>query len=103
MSWIYLLLAGAFEIVWAFALKYSHGLTRLGPTLILAGAMAASVVLLGLATKTLPLGTAYAIWTGIGTLGTAILGIVYFGDAATAARLLSIGLIVAGTLGLKLA
>ncbi len=102
MAWIYLALAGLFEIGWAIGLKYTQGFTRLVPTVLTVASMAASMGLLGLALKDLPVGTAYAIWTGIGAVGTAILGIVLFGDPATAARLACIGLIVAGLLGLKL-
>jgi len=102
MSWIYLFFAGLFEIGWAIGLKYSHGFTRLWPSLATAAAMAISVVLLGLALRTLPLGTGYAIWTGIGTIGTAILGIVLFAEPATAMRLACIGMIAAGIVGLKL-
>ncbi len=101
-AWIYLALAGLFEIGWAIGLKYTQGFTRLVPTVLTVASMAASMGLLGLALKDLPVGTAYAIWTGIGAVGTAILGIVLFGDPATAARLACIGLIVAGLLGLKL-
>lgn len=103
MSWLYLFIAGLFEIGWAIGLKYTHGFTRLVPTVLTVGSMAISLGLLGLALKTLPLGTAYAIWTGIGTVGTAVLGIVLFGEPATVIRLVCIGLIVAGIVGLKLA
>jgi quaternary ammonium compound-resistance protein SugE len=103
MAWIYLFLAGLLEIGWAVGLKYTHGFTRLVPSLLTGVSMVASLGLLGIALRTLPLGTAYAIWTGIGTLGTAILGILLFGEAATAARLACIGLIVCGIVGLKLA
>ena len=102
MAWTYLFFAGLFEIGWAIGLKYTHGFTRLLPTVLTVGSMAVSLGLLGLALKSLPLGTAYAIWTGIGTIGTAILGIVLFGEPATALRLACIGLIVAGIVGLKL-
>jgi quaternary ammonium compound-resistance protein SugE len=102
MAWIYLLFAGLFEIGWAIGLKYTHGFTRLVPTALTVGSMVVSLGLLGLALKTLPLGTAYALWTGIGTIGTAILGIILFGEPATALRLACIGLIVAGIVGLKL-
>ena len=87
MAWITLFLAGLLEIGWAVGLKYTHGFTRLVPTLFTVTCMAASLGLLGLALRALPLGTAYAIWTGIGTVGTALLGILLFGEAATAARL----------------
>lgn len=103
MNWVVLILAGVFEIGWAVGLKYTAGFTRLVPSLATAASMIVSLGLLGLALKHLPLGTAYAIWTGIGTIGTALLGIVLFGEAVTAVRLGSIGLIVAGIIGLKLA
>ena len=102
MSWIYLFAAGVLEIVWAVGLKYTHGFTRLGPSVVTLVAMAASVGLLGLALRHLPLGTAYAVWTGIGTVGTAIAGMVMLGEPAGAMRLGCIALIVAGILGLKL-
>ena len=101
MSWVYLVLAGVLEIGWAIGLKYTDGFTRVTPTILTVGAMAASVALLGLALKTLPVGTGYAVWTGIGTVGTVLVGIVVLGDAATPARLASIGLIIAGIAGLK--
>jgi quaternary ammonium compound-resistance protein SugE len=103
MAWIWLALAGFLEVGWAIGLKYTDGFTRLLPSLLTAASMVASVALLGLALKTLPVGTGYAVWTGIGTVGTALLGIHLFGEPATAARLLCIGLIVSGILGLKLA
>jgi quaternary ammonium compound-resistance protein SugE len=102
MAWIYLVIAGLFEIGWAIGLKYTDGFTRLWPSLWTGASMVASVWLLGVALKTLPVGTGYAIWTGIGALGTAILGIYLFEEPATVARLASIGLIVAGIAGLKL-
>jgi len=102
MSWIYLLLAGLFEIGFAMGLKYSQGFTRLWPSLGTAAAAAISLWLLTQALRTLPVGTAYAIWTGIGALGVAILGIFLFGDGASWPRLGCIGLIVAGVVGLKL-
>ena len=102
MAWFILFVAGLFEIGWAIGLKYSDGFTRPWPTAVTAVSMVASVVLLGLALRTLPLGTAYAVWTGIGTVGTALLGIYLFADPATALRLGCIGLIVAGIVGLKL-
>ncbi|HWV97871.1 MAG TPA: quaternary ammonium compound efflux SMR transporter SugE [Xanthobacteraceae bacterium] len=102
MAWFILFIAGLMEIGWAIGLKYTEGFSRLVPSVLTLGAMLLSVVLLGLALKTLPVGTAYAVWTGIGAVGTAILGIVLFGDPATGARLASIGLIVAGIVGLKL-
>jgi quaternary ammonium compound-resistance protein SugE len=102
MAWFVLIMAGLFEVGWAVGLKYTDGFTRLGPTLVTLAAMALSVALLGLALKSLPLGTAYAVWTGIGTVGTAILGMLLFHEPAEAARLVCIGLIVAGIIGLKL-
>ena len=102
MAWVFLSVAGLFEIGWAIGLKYTHGFTRLTPSLLTLASMALSMLLLGLALKTLPVGTAYAVWTGIGTVGTALLGIFLFGEPATALRLVCIGLIVAGILGLKL-
>ncbi|HEY9253071.1 MAG TPA: quaternary ammonium compound efflux SMR transporter SugE [Stenotrophomonas sp.] len=102
MSWVYLLLAGLFEIGFAMGLKYSQGFTRLWPSLGTAAAAAISLWLLTQALRTLPVGTAYAIWTGIGALGVAILGIFLFGDSASWPRLACIGLIVAGVVGLKL-
>ena len=102
MSWIILVIAGLFEIGWAIGHKYTQGFTRLWPTLGTVGAMVISVGLLGVAMRELPVGTAYAVWTGIGAVGTVILGIVLFGDPANAPRLVCVGLIVAGILGLKL-
>lgn len=102
MSWFILFLAGLFEVAWAVGLKYTEGFTRLWPSLLTALAMAASIGLLGLAMKHLPLGTAYAIWTGIGALGTVTLGILLFGESVAPLRLLSIALILCGLVGLKL-
>jgi quaternary ammonium compound-resistance protein SugE len=102
MAWLVLALAGVCEIGWAVGLKYSNGLTRPVPTLLTALALAASMALLGWSLKTLPLGTAYAAWTGIGAVGTAILGILLFGEPASVPRLLCIALVVAGLLGLRL-
>jgi quaternary ammonium compound-resistance protein SugE len=102
MAWLYLFVAGLLEVGWAIGLKYTEGFTRLMPSLLTIGAMIVSLALLGLALKTLPVGTAYAVWTGIGAVGTAALGIYLFSEPATAARLASIGLIVAGIVGLKL-
>ena len=102
MSWMYLFAAGLLEIAWAVGLKYTQGFTRLGPSVFTLASMAASVGLLGLALRHLPLGTAYAVWTGIGTVGTAIAGMVMLGEPAGAMRLGCIALIVAGILGLKL-
>ena len=102
MSWIILFFAGLLEIVWAVGLKYTEGFTRLVPSAITLAAMVGSVVLLGLAMRHLPLGTAYAVWTGIGTVGTAIAGMIMLGEPAGAVRLGCIGLIVLGIVGLKL-
>ena len=102
MAWLYLFVAGLFEMAWAIGLQYTEGFSRLVPSLLTVAAMILSLGLLGLALKTLPVGTAYAVWTGIGAVGTATLGIYLFGEPATAARLASIGLIVAGIVGLKL-
>ena len=102
MPWIYLMLAGLLEVVWAIGLKYTEGFTRPLPSVITASAMVASIVLLGMAVKTLPIGTAYAIWTGIGGVGAVILGIVLFGDSASPLRLACVGLVVLGMVGLKL-
>ena len=100
-SWIYLLLAAALEIVWAVGLKYADGFTRLWPSVVVLSAMIASLGLLALAARGLPIGTAYAIWTGIGAAGTAVAGMILFAEPATAARLVCLGLIVAGVVGLK--
>ena len=102
MSWLYLFAAGLLEIAWAVGLKYTQGFTKLVPSVLTLTAMAASVGLLGLALRHLPLGTAYAVWTGIGTVGTAIFGMAMLGEPAGAMRLGCIALIVAGILGLKL-
>lgn len=102
MNWIYLLLAGLFEVCWTVGLKYSHGFTRLWPSVFTAGAMALSVFLLALSVKTLPLGTAYAVWTGIGAVGTVIAGIILFHDSASIPRILCLILILCGIAGLKL-
>jgi quaternary ammonium compound-resistance protein SugE len=101
MAWGMLFVAGILEVGWAVGLKYTRGFTELWPTVGTVVALIGSMTLLGLAVRTLPLGTAYAVWTGIGTVGTAILGIVLFQEPSTAWRLLFIGLIVAGILGLK--
>ena len=101
MAWTNLIIAGLMEIGWAIGLKYTDGFTRLWPSVLTLSCMIGSIVLLGLALKTLPVGTAYAVWTGIGTIGVAILGIYLFGEAATAVRLVCIGMIVAGIAGLK--
>ncbi len=102
LAWVVLLFAGLCEIGWAVGLKYTEGFSRLWPSVATGVAMLASVVLLGWSLKTLPLGTAYAVWTGIGAVGTAILGMLLFGESREAARLACIALIVAGIVGLKL-
>jgi quaternary ammonium compound-resistance protein SugE len=102
MAWAVLFAAGLLEVGWAIGLKYTEGFTRLTPSVLTLAAMAGSIILLGLALKTLPIGTAYAVWTGIGAVGTALLGIWLLGEPATALRLTCIGLIVAGITGLKL-
>jgi quaternary ammonium compound-resistance protein SugE len=101
MAWTLLLVAGVLEIGWAIGLKYTDGFTRLVPSGLTLIAMIASVVLLAIAMRTIPVGTAYAVWTGIGATGTVLLGIVLFGEPASVARLACIGLIVAGIVGLK--
>jgi quaternary ammonium compound-resistance protein SugE len=103
MAWILLVVAGLLEVGWAIGLKYTQGFTRLWPSVFTLTAMVLSVVLLGVAMKSLPVGTSYAVWVGVGAVGTAILGMVLFGEPATAGRLVSLGLIVAGIVGLKLA
>ena len=102
MAWIVLGFAGLFEIGWAVGLKYTDGFTRLWPSVLTLASMAASVFLLSQALRTIPLGTGYAVWTGIGVIGTAILGMILFGDSRTPLRLACIGLIVIGMVGLKL-
>ena len=102
MSWIILLIAGLLEVVWAVGLKYTHGFSRLTPSIITITAMIVSIVLLSWAMKTLPTGTAYAVWTGIGAVGAAITGMVLLGESTSLARIVSLGLIVAGIIGLKL-
>ena len=102
MHWIVLFVAGLFEIGWAIGLKYTEGFSRPLPTVLTVGCMIASVVLLGHALRHIPVGTGYAVWTGIGTVGTAVLGIALFGEPATLIRLACIGVIVAGIVGLKL-
>ena len=102
MSWFILFIAGLLEVVWAVGLKYTHGFTRVVPSLITVSAMIVSIVLLSWAMKSLPTGTAYAVWTGIGAVGAAITGILLLGEPASPARLISLGLIVAGIIGLKL-
>ena len=103
MNWTILVLAGLFEIGWAIGLKYTEGFTKLWPTVGTLASMIVSLGLLGIAMKTLPVGTAYAVWVGVGAVGTAILGIVLLGEPANAGRMISLGLIVAGIIGLKLA
>jgi quaternary ammonium compound-resistance protein SugE len=103
MPWIVLVLAGLFEIGWAIGLKYTDGFTKLWPTLGTLVSMVVSLGLLGIAMKSLPVGTAYAVWVGVGAVGTAILGIVLLGEPSNAGRLISLGLIIAGIVGLKLA
>ena len=102
LAWTYLGVAGVLEIVWAIGLKYTAGFTRLAPSVVTIIAMVASVWFLALALRTIPVGTGYAVWTGIGSIGTEILGIILLAEPATAARLACIGLVVAGILGLKL-
>jgi quaternary ammonium compound-resistance protein SugE len=102
MAWLVLCVAGLFEVAWAIGLKYTDGFTRVAPSVATAAAMIVSVVLLAIAMRSLPVGTAYAVWTGIGAVGTVILGIVLFAEPATLARLACIALIVAGIVGLKL-
>ena len=102
MAWGILFLAGLLEVGWAVGLKYTEGFTRLWPTVATAAALVASMALLAVSLRTLPLGTAYAVWTGIGTIGTAILGVVLFHEPASAVRLACIALILAGIVGLKL-
>lgn len=103
MAWVILLVAGLLEIGWAVGLKYTDGFTRLWPTVATVAAMVASLFLLGLAVRSLPVGTAYAVWTGIGTVGTVLLGILLLDESSAPLRLLFIAMIVAGILGLKLA
>lgn len=103
MNWIILLTAGLFEIAWAIGLKYTEGFTRLWPTVGTLAAMAISVWMLGIAMKTLPVGTAYAIWVGVGAVGTVILGVVLFDEPVNALRIGSVALIILGLVGLKLA
>src|SRR6185503_16275532 len=103
MAWLLLIVAGLCEIVWAIGLKYAEGFTRFWPSVITVVAMLVSIVLLGFAMKSLPVGTSYAVWVGVGAVGTAILGIVLLGESASPGRLASLALIVAGIVGLKLA
>jgi quaternary ammonium compound-resistance protein SugE len=103
MAWVILFLAGLFETGWAIGLKYTDGFTRLWPTVWTVFAMIISLWLLGIAVKTLPVGTAYSVWVGVGAVGTVVLGIALLEEPANAARLISVGLIIAGIIGLKLA
>ncbi len=103
MNWFILVVAGFFEIGWAVGLKYTEGFTRLWPTVGTVLSMVISLGLLGIAMKSLPVGTAYAVWVGVGAVGTAILGIVLLGEAVNLLRMVSLGLIIAGIIGLKLA
>ena len=103
MAWLIVIVAGLFEVGWAIGLKYTDGFTRVGPTVATLAAMVVSVCLLSIGMRTLPVGTAYSVWVGVGAIGTVALGIVLFGEPASAARLISVGLIVAGIVGLKLA
>lgn len=102
MPWIILFIAGLLEVVWAIGLKYTHGFTRLTPSIITVSAMIVSILLLSWAMRSLPVGTAYAVWTGIGAVGAAITGILLLGESASLARIASLALIVAGIIGLKL-
>jgi len=102
MAWLLLIVAGLCEIVWAIGLKYAQGFTRFWPSVVTVAAMLVSIVLLGYAMKSLPVGTSYAVWVGVGATGTAILGILLFGESASLGRLASLALIVAGIVGLRL-
>lgn len=101
MEWVYLFFAGIFEIVWAVGLKYTDGFTRLYPSLFTLVAMGVSFLMLSLAIETIPMGTAYAVWTGIGAVGVALIGMVFFGDVCSLLRVSCLGMIIAGILGLK--
>lgn len=103
MAWLLLIIAGLCEIVWAIGLKHTEGFTRIGPTVVTLTAMLVSIVLLGIAMKSLPVGTSYAVWVGIGAVGTAVMGILMLGEPANAGRIASLTLIIAGIVGLKLA
>jgi len=103
MAWVLLVVAGMLEVGWAIGLKYTEGFTRVWPSVFTIAAMVLSVLLLGIAMKTLPVGTSYAVWVGVGAVGTAILGMALFGEPATVGRLASLGCIVVGIVGLKLA
>lgn len=102
MAWIYLLGAGVFEVVWVVAMKYADGFTKIVPSVVMIVGMAFSVGLLGLAVKTIPLGTGYAIWTGIGAVGAVTYGMIFFGEPVTALRLTFVAMIIVGLVGLKL-
>lgn len=102
MAWIYLILAGIFEVVWAVGLKYTDGFTRLWPTLIVIAFMAISIYLLALSARTIPIGTAYTVWAGLGAVGTVCVGIIWFSEPATFIRLLCVAMILTGVVGLKL-
>lgn len=102
MAWVILIIAGLFEVGWAVGLKYTEGFTKLTPTVLTALSMIVSLWLLGTALKTLPLGTAYSVWVGVGAVGTVILGVILFNESVSVARMLSVGLIIAGIVGLKL-
>ena len=102
MAWVVLFVAALLEVAWAIGLKYTQGFTRLWPSVITLSAMVASMYLLAIAARTLPIGTAYAVWVGIGATGTAILGILLFDESADPARIVCLGLIIAGVLGLRL-
>lgn len=102
MSWVILVIAALFEISWAIGLKFTEGFSRFWPSVATVFALAISVALLGIATKSIPIGTAYAVWTGIGAVGTVLCGIAFLGDPATPARLICLGFIIVGILGLKL-
>lgn len=102
MDWLYLVIAGLFECAWAIGIKYTDGFTRLTPTILTLFAMSVSFLLLSMAMKTIPVGTAYAVWTGIGTIGVSILGIMLFGESKEVIRIVSLLLIIVGIIGLKL-
>jgi len=101
MNWVILIIAGVFEVIWAIGLKYTEGFTRLWPSVVTISAMAASLLLLSIAMRTLPVGTAYAVWVGIGAVGAATFGILMLGEPANMARIFSIALILVGVIGLK--
>ncbi len=103
MNWLFLIVAGLFEVVWAISLKYTQGFSRLGPSVLTIGAMVFSFYLLSVSLRVLPLGTAYAVWVGIGAVGTAIAGVLLFGESVTTLKLVSLILVISGIIGLKLA